>query len=46
MTRDVFASMLQTLGQAWTDRDYEKAISFFTDGVRCVFTADTAFETP
>jgi hypothetical protein len=29
MTREGFASMLQTLGQAWTDRDYQQAINFF-----------------
>jgi hypothetical protein len=34
MTRTGFASMLQTLGQAWTDRDYEKAIGFFAADVR------------
>lgn len=33
MTRTGFTSMLQVLAQAWTDRDYEKAIGFFADDV-------------
>ena len=33
MTHDGFASMLQTLGQAWTARDYEQAIRFFAADV-------------
>jgi SnoaL-like protein len=33
MTREGFTSLLQTLGQAWTDRDYDKAIGFFANDV-------------
>jgi hypothetical protein len=34
MTRDEFAAVLETLAQAWTDRDYEKAASYFAEDVR------------
>jgi hypothetical protein len=34
MTRDEFAAALETLAQAWTDKDYEKAASCFAEDVR------------
>lgn len=34
MTRAEFTSALESLAQAWTDRDYEKAASFFAEDVR------------
>lgn len=34
MTRAEFAASLEALAQAWSDRDYEKAASFFAEDVR------------
>lgn len=34
MTRAEFTASLEALAQAWTDRDYEKAASFFAEDVR------------
>ena len=33
MTRAEFAASLETLAQAWADKDYEKAASFFAEDV-------------
>ena len=34
MTRQEFAAMLQALARGWTERDYEKVVSFFAEDVR------------
>jgi len=34
MTRQEFEAMLQALARGWTERDYEKVVSFFAEDVR------------